>query len=70
MREIIGVGGMINDTAKLLAIKAWCLFMIKNQEELKKEWVPDEFEGYEWPDWNKGYLECLEDLRAILESEE
>ena len=48
---------------KLIAIKAWCEFMIENQEELKKE------NACYWPEWNKGYLECLEDLRAVLESE-
>lgn len=56
---------MINDTELLLAIKSWCAFMIKNQEQLKEEWI-----GPIMPYWNQGYLECLEDLRAILESEE
>lgn len=55
----------MTDHERLIAIKIWCAFMIKNQEQLKEEWS-----GPIMPDWNKGYFECLEDLQAILEDEE
>ena len=53
---------MQRDFVRLNKIKEWRDFMIENQEQLKIE-----NESY-WPEWNAGYLECLEDLKAIMES--
>lgn len=42
-------------------IKIWNAEAIRNQEQLKKE-----NETFEFPQWNKGYLACLEDLKGII----
>jgi uncharacterized protein YeaO (DUF488 family) len=39
--------------------KDWLDFAIENQEELKKENTMP----YQFPEWNKGYLEALNDAR-------
>lgn len=51
----------MNDISLFYLVKNWMEFSILNQEELKNE-----YKGIEFPQWNKGYLECLEDLRRFV----
>jgi len=46
-------------------IEHWMEFSIENQEELKLE-----HKGMPFPEWNKGYLDCLYDLKKIIEGKE
>lgn len=43
-------------------IKTWNDEAIRSQEELKIE-----NHSFEFPQWNKGYLECLQDLKRIIQ---
>ena len=45
------------------SLKEWLNFAIMNQLELKVEHGPLPF-----PEWNKGYLEALEDMKIKLDS--
>jgi hypothetical protein len=42
-------------------IKRWVDFSIENQEQLEVE-----CKEFPLPDWNKGYLQCLNDIQTIL----
>lgn len=43
-------------------IRLWLSEAIRNQEGLKEE-----NDTFPFPEWNKGYLTCLEDLKEIIE---
>jgi hypothetical protein len=43
-------------------IKGWVDFYIKNQQELKTEHDA----SIPFPEWNKGYMEALKDMRAEI----
>ena len=47
--------------ATLTKLKHFIDFSIENQEELKAEHSDTPF-----PEWNKGYLECLETIKRII----
>ncbi len=53
--------GLLTNEHHIKALSERLDFMIENQEQLKVENKPMEF-----PEWNKGYLEALTDMRKEL----
>lgn len=51
----------MNNKQLLNLIKIWNDEAIRSQHELQKE-----NHLFEFPQWNKGYLACLEDLKNII----
>lgn len=51
----------MNDDKLLEILNKWLEESKLNQEGLKEE-----NKGFLWPEWNKGYHECLQDLIKII----
>lgn len=51
----------MNDAKLLEFIKNWL-----EESKLSQEGLKEENKGFRWPEWNKGYQECLDDLIKII----
>lgn len=54
----------MSDEKRLKRIIDWLEFSLENQNQLLME-----MEYFPFPQWNSGYLECLNDLKEIIESD-